>query len=85
MDGKEVTRIPGFSAEASLYRNRAHYRVGPMSAGLGKGGKAIIHPALPMVPTFQCEDPFLGTMNCSLCGGDPDEGELWCLYFEADV
>ena len=42
-----TTRMPGFSAEASLYRSSAHYQVGAMLAGLRQGRKGIIHPALP--------------------------------------
>jgi hypothetical protein len=42
-----ATRIPGFTAEASLYRGRARYYGGP-KLELGRGEKGIIHPALPM-------------------------------------
>ncbi len=39
-------RMPGFSAEASLYQSGAHYRAGVTLAGLRQGGEII--------PQMQC-------------------------------
>jgi hypothetical protein len=82
-----TSRVPGFSAEASFYRSGAHYRTGPTSAGLRKGGNGTLHPALARAPEFTCDDIYTGPFSffnrmCSLCGGDPDEGTEWCLHFE---
>ena len=33
--------IPGFTAEASCYRNSAHYQVGAMLPGLRQGGGVV--------------------------------------------
>lgn len=41
----DTTRIPGFSAEASLYRSCARYHGSPMSE-LSKGEQGIIYPAM---------------------------------------
>jgi hypothetical protein len=38
--------MPGFTAEASLYRSDAYYQVNAMLDGLRQGEKGIIHPAM---------------------------------------
>jgi hypothetical protein len=55
-------RMPGFTAEASIYRSCARYSGGPTS-GLGKGEEGMIHPALP-VRTFCVPS---GELNGRLC------------------
>jgi hypothetical protein len=53
-----------------------------MSAGLGKGGEAIV-PAATKPPIFGCHEFLYGpfaefTTLCALCDGDL----AWCLFFE---
>jgi hypothetical protein len=42
----QAMRMPGFSAEASLYRSDAHYQIGAMFARVSTGGTEVIQPAL---------------------------------------
>ena len=37
----DITRMPGFSADASLYRSRAHYQAGVMLPGTTPGGEIV--------------------------------------------
>ena len=60
-----TTRIPGFSAEASLYRSD---KVFPMVADIRKEDKGIVHPAMRSIDTF-CYPHF-----CCIVG----EGFHWC-------
>jgi hypothetical protein len=62
-----TTRIPGFSAEASLYRNCGRYYGGPVSE-LGKGEEGMVHPA--MWAQFFCND-WRDTILCCLVPAGP--------------
>jgi hypothetical protein len=53
--------MPGFTAEASLYRNSAHYQVGTMLAGLRQGGEVV--PAL----IWDCEGGICCFCTPNLC------------------
>jgi hypothetical protein len=59
-----TTSMPGFSAEASFYRNNGHYYVGEMLAGLRPRGKGIIHPALPAFGS-RCFNTMRGKLCCA--------------------
>jgi hypothetical protein len=45
-----TTRMPGWSAEASVYRSRAHYQVDATLDGLRKETEVLVHPAM----SFHC-------------------------------
>jgi hypothetical protein len=51
-------RMPGFSAEASFYRSRTHYRVSAILAGLSQGGEVV-----PSLPFFDFPGP--GVDHCA--------------------
>jgi hypothetical protein len=63
-------RMPGFSAEASLCRRRAHYQGVSISHSLGHAGKGMIQPALP---------PRLEKIGCR-SGVDPEIGVYSCCH-----
>ena len=61
-----TTRMPGFSAEASLYRSDAPYYAHPTSE-LRRGRKGIVHPAMR---TFCMPSGEIGvTMSCIVWDG----------------
>ena len=61
-----ATRVPGFSAEASLYRSGIQYQSGQLPAGIKQGPREIIEPALKFVNWF-CSR---GLGLCCLVGGN---------------
>ena len=65
-----TTRVPGFSAEASLYPSSAHYQVRQMSAAPREGRKGVVHLAMIRPVEWFCEDTF-----CCLVG------EGWHMCF----
>lgn len=44
--------MPGFSAEASLYRPRGHHQASALPASPRQGSQVLVHPALRPRPIF---------------------------------
>ena len=56
--------MPGFRAEASFYRSRAHYQVDAMLADLRQEEIGTIHPALPAIGAA-CFNTMKGRLCCA--------------------
>ena len=71
---KEGMKMPGFSAESSLYKPRRHYNLG---VNRGVDGQVVI-PQLPMPPMgcylTKCRNPnsWSGWSLCMRCDSDSD-------------
>ena len=65
--------MPGFTAEASVYRRGAYYQIGAMLAGLERAGEIV--PSLP-INWSDCRWYEGGTKHC--CVFDGDRGTQAC-------
>jgi hypothetical protein len=73
-----ATKMPAFTAEASLYRSGTHYQVGAILAGLHQGGEGLVYPALRVFcGNFTCCFEFSSASPPVCCG---DDGQ--CFYLE---
>ena len=60
--------MPGFAAEASLYRSDPHYRMNTMLASLRQGGTGIVQPALAAFGA-RCFNSMKGRLCCAWAYG----------------
>jgi hypothetical protein len=75
-------KIPGFTAEESLYKTSRHYRIWPLVSGTHAGDMQVaggIYPALPPrdVDTQQC---YLDCIDLNSCADKTGTDKSRCMY-----
>jgi hypothetical protein len=81
-----TTRMPGFSADASLYGSGTNYQVESLWGGLGQRREGGIQPAVPVQdePGCSCMDLWGDGVNfyckCRVDTGGGQYFSTWCDY-----
>jgi len=69
--------IPGFTAEAALYRTNKHYRVATADILTVLSGQVVPQQGAVIPPELLCFHVYLGCINyCANMRGD----RIWCYY-----
>ena len=66
-------KLPGFTADASIYRNKGQYQM--LGSPVSLSGKTSVYQAGGITPAGNNCD-----FNCIMCGLSRDPNSDWCTY-----